>query len=133
VIGAVEPATGRFVSLLVGGLNGAWFSRFLAHLAAQYPGERLVIVRDNAGWHVSVRIVVPEGMTLWFQPPHSPEVNVMEQVWQWVRGQHTRGELFTTDGQLDGALCEALAGLANDPAQVKSLANQPWLYASTSA
>jgi hypothetical protein len=133
VIGAVEPATGRFVSLLVGGLNSAWFSLFLAHVAAQYPGERLVIVLDNAGWHTSGRVVVPEGMTLWFQPPHSPEVNVMEQVWQWIRGQYTRGELFTTDAQLDGVLCDALDGLANDPAQVRSLTNQSWLYASASA
>jgi transposase len=133
VIGAVEPATGRFVSLLVGGLNSAWFSAFLAHLAAAYPGERLVVVLDNAGWHTSGTVVVPAGMTLWFQPPHSPEVNVMEQVWQWVRGQYTRGELFTTDTQLDNVLCDALDGLAHDPAQVRSLTDQPWLYASTSS
>jgi transposase len=133
VIGAVEPATGRCVSLLVGGLNRAWFSLFLAHLAAAYPGERLVIVRDNAGWHISRRVVVPEGITLWFQPPHSPEGNVMEQVWQWMRGQYTRGELLTTDAQLDGVLCAALDRLANDPTQVRSLTNQLWLYASTSA
>jgi putative transposase len=121
------------VSLLVGGLNSAWFSAFLAHLAAQYPGERLVIVLDNAGWHVSQHVVVPEGITLWFQPPHAPEVNVMEQVWQWMRGQYTRGALFTTDAQLDGVLCDALDGLMNDPAQVRSLTNQPWLYANTSS
>lgn len=133
VIGAVEPATGRLVSLLVGGLNSDWVTLFLRHLATQYPGERLVVVLDNAGWHSSQRVVVPAGMALCFQPPHSPEVNVMEQVWQWVRGQYTRGELVTTDRQLDGVLCDALDGLMNDPAQVRSLTNQPWLYASASA
>jgi transposase len=129
----VEPATGRLVSLLVGGLNSDWFGLFLAHVAAAYPGERLVVVLDNAGWHVSQRVVVPDGITLWFQPPHSPEVNVMEQVWQWVRGQHTRGALLTSDEELDGVLCDALDRLMNDPAQVRSLTNQPWLYASASA
>lgn len=133
VVGAVEPATGRLVSLLVGGLNSAWFSHFLVHLAAQYPGERLVVVLDNAGWHTSGKVVVPEGITLWFQPPHSPEVNVMEQVWQWIRGQHTRGVLFTTDAQLDGVLCDALNGLASDSGRIKSLTNQRWLYANTSS
>ena len=133
VIGAVEPATGRLVSLLVGGLNSAWFSLFLAHLAAQYPGERLLVVLDNAGWHISQRVVVPQTITLWFQPPHSPEVNVMEQVWQWMRGQHTRGALFTTDAQLDTVLCEALNGLANDMERVKSLTNQCWLYTDASS
>lgn len=75
---------------------------------------------------------MPERITLWFQPPHAPEVNVMEQVWQWIRGQYTRGTLFTTDAQLDGVLCEALNGLANDPTQVKSLTNQRWLYTNIS-
>jgi transposase len=101
-------------------------------MAAQYPGERLVVVLDNAGWHTSGNVVVPPGITLWFQPPHSPEVNVMEQVWQWMRGQHTRGVLFTTDAQLDEILCEALDGLANDPKRVKSLTNQGWLYTNAS-
>jgi transposase len=133
VIGAVEPATGRLVSLLVGGLSSAWFSLFLAHLAAQYPGERLVVALDNAGWHRSGKVVVPGTITLWFQPPHSPEVNVMEQVWQWMRGQHTRGMLFTTDAQLDEVLCGALDGLAHDPKRVKSLTNQQWLYTKTSS
>jgi hypothetical protein len=57
----------------------------------------------------------------------------MEQVWQWIRGQYTRGALLTTDDALDGVLCAALDGLMNDPAQVRSLTSQPWLYASTSA
>jgi transposase len=133
VIGAVEPATGRLISLLAGGLNGTRFSLFPAHLAAHFPSGRLVVVSDDAGWHVSQRVVVPEGITPWFEPPHSPEVNVMEQVWQWIRGQYTRGSLFTTDAQLDALLCDALDGLGNDLAQVKSLTNQHWLYANTSS
>lgn len=90
---------------------------------AQYPGERLVIVRDNAGWHTSGTVAVPAGMTLWFPPPHAPEVNVREQVWQGIRRQDTRGELLTTDAQLDGVLCGALDGWAHDPTQVRSLTN----------
>ncbi len=57
----------------------------------------------------------------------------MEQVWQWIRGQHTRGVLFTTDAQLDGVLCDALNGLASDSGRIKSLTNQRWLYANTSS
>ncbi len=57
----------------------------------------------------------------------------MEQVWQWMRGQYTRGALFTTDEQLDGVLCGALEGLGHDPMQVKSLTNQHWLYTNISS
>ena len=87
-MGAVEPRTGRIVSLLVEGLNHYWLSHFLALLAAPFPGERLVVVRDNAGWHRSRDVVIPPTVTLVFQPPHSPAVNVIERVRQWIRGKH---------------------------------------------
>lgn len=132
VMGAVEPRTGRVVSLLVGGLNHAWFSRFLALLTATFPGERLVVVLDNAGWHRSKDVVVPPTVTLVFQPPHSPEVNVMERVWQWIRGEHTRGRLLTSDEELDAVLCDALNELHTHPTRVRSLTNQSWLYPTRS-
>jgi hypothetical protein len=37
----------------------------------------LVVVLDNAGWHVSQRVVVPQTITLGFQPPHAPEPTVL--------------------------------------------------------
>lgn len=132
VMGAVEPRTGRIVGLLAGGLNHRWCNHFLALLAATFPGERLVLVLDNAGWHRSKDVVVPTGMTLLFPPPHSPEVNVMERVWQWIRGAHTRGRLLTHDEALDGVLCDALDALHAHPARVRSLTNQRWLYPTRS-
>ncbi len=123
VMGAVEPRTGRIVSLLVGGLNHTWFSRFLALLAATFPDERPVLMPDNAGWHRSKDVVVPPTVTLVFQPPHSPEVNVMERVRQWLRGEHTRGRLQTSDEELDAVLCDALHDLDTHPARVRSLTN----------
>ncbi|MGQ9482842.1 MAG: hypothetical protein ACUVSZ_15870 [Chloroflexus sp.] len=42
------------------------------------------MVLDRAGWHVSPRVAVPEGVRLICLPPSSPEVQPAERVWPVV-------------------------------------------------
>jgi len=42
------------------------------------------VVLDRAGWHVSPRVEVPEGVRLVFLPPYSPELQPVERVWPLV-------------------------------------------------
>ncbi len=121
VMAAVEPATGRLHALVAGRFDARWFGLFLAEVAAAYPGERVILVLDNAGWHRARRLRVPPNIILWFLPPHSPELNPAEQVWQWLRDQHTRGVLFPTRAALLDTLCHGLVALMDDPARVRSL------------
>lgn len=121
VMAAAEPATGTLHSLIAGRFDHRWLGLFLAQLAAAYPGERVVLVVDNAGWHTARDLVVPATIILRSLPAHAPELNPVEQVWQWVRGHHTRGELFRTRDDLLAALCRGLNELADDPARVRAL------------
>jgi hypothetical protein len=121
VMAAVEPATGQLHSLVAGRFDARWFGYFLAQVAAAYPGERVVLVVDNAGWHKARALKVPPNLILRFLPPHSPELNPVERVWQWLRQQHTRGVLFRTRAALLDALCLGLTALMDDPPRVRSL------------
>jgi len=121
VMVAVEPATGRLHSLIAGRFDARWFGLFLAEVAAAYPGERVVLVVDNAGWHRAQGLRVPPNVILWFLPPHCPEANPVEQVWQWLRDHHTRGILFQTRAALLDALCGGLVALMDDPMRVRAL------------
>jgi hypothetical protein len=125
VMAAVEPATGRMVSLLAGRFDAAWFGHFLGELAAAYPAERVILVVDNAGWHRARDLAVPANVILWFLPPHSPELNPVERLWHWLRDQHTRGVLFHDREALATTLCQALTALMDDPARVRSLTGGP--------
>ncbi len=125
VMAAVEPATGQLHRLVAGRFDRRWFGHFLAQLAAAYPGERVILVVDNAGWHKARDLKVPPNGILWFLPPHSPERNPVEQVWQWLRDQHTRGILFRTRAALLDTLCHGLRELTDDPARVRSLTGGP--------
>ena len=55
----------------------------LAEMAlAVAPGAHAVLLVDQAGWHLSHRLVVPSNITLIPLPPKCPELNAIENVWQ---------------------------------------------------
>ena len=48
------------------------------------PGAHAVLLVDQAGWHLSTRLVVPPSITIIALPPKCPELNPVENVWQTV-------------------------------------------------
>jgi transposase len=47
-------------------------------------GKHAAVIIDNAGWHKSHELEIPENITLIPLPPYSPELNAVEQVWEWL-------------------------------------------------
>ncbi len=35
--------------------------------------KRVLLVLDQAGWHITDKLELPEGLDLYFLPPHSPQ------------------------------------------------------------
>jgi len=58
------------------------------HLAAisadVAPGRHALLLADQAGWHLSHKLVVPHNITIVLLPPKCPELNPQENVWQTV-------------------------------------------------
>ena len=51
------------------------------------PGAHAVLVCDGAGWHQrGGKLKVPGNITLLSLLPYSPELNCMENVWDYLRG-----------------------------------------------
>src|SRR5919204_493636 len=82
--GFVHPATGAggwFVCSTVGThLFGPVLAAFARDVGA--GGDRLVVlVLDRAGWHVSDKLEVPDGVVLEFLPSYTPEPQPAERLW----------------------------------------------------
>ena len=59
------------------------------HLAAisadVAAGRHAALLLDQAGWHLSQKLVVPANITIVPLPAKCPELNPQENVWQFMR------------------------------------------------
>jgi len=86
---AVEPATGASVALLLPQVNVESFNVFLHTMSAELkPGEHAVLIMDQAGWHVSKRVKMPDTITVLLLPPYSPELNPTENLWHYLKSHY---------------------------------------------
>src|ERR1700743_2061493 len=60
------------------------YSAMNLHLAetaqAVAPGDHAVLLVDQAGWHLSHRLVIPPNITIVPLPPKCPELNPVENI-----------------------------------------------------
>ncbi len=58
---------------------------YLKEFSKQNPREFKIVVIDNAGFHASQNLKIPENIYLLRIPPYSPELNPCEQIWQYIK------------------------------------------------
>jgi transposase len=103
-----------------------------AHLAeigrAVDPGAHAVLMLDQAGWHMSARLVVPDNITLLPLPPRSPELNPVENVWQFMRDNWLSNRIFRSYEDIVDHCCEAWNKLADQPWRIMTLGRRQWAH-----
>jgi transposase len=76
-------------------LNGEYFQQFLDWLSQQLGDEYAILQIDQAPAHISSAIRWPENIIALLQPPHSPELNPIERLWQFLK-KSLKNELFAS-------------------------------------
>ena len=87
------------------------------------PGAHAVRVLDGAGWHRSKTLAVPDNVSL---PPYSPELNPVENVWQFLRANWLAISVFDDYAAIVDACCLAWNRFADDPKTVTSITDRQW-------
>src|SRR2546421_6722052 len=76
IFGAVCPKRGKGAALILPACNTEAMNLHLAEIAAAIaPAAHAVLLVDQAGWHMSTRLVVPANITIIALPPKCPELN----------------------------------------------------------
>lgn len=123
---AVEPATGDSVALLAPCVNTDTFNMFLTmlskHLAA---GEHAVLIMDQAGWHRSRQLRLPDNITVLLLPPYSPELNPVENLWHYLKSHFLSNRVFDDYDHLLDAGTDAWRSLT--PAIIQSVCRCDYL------
>jgi transposase len=105
--GAVEPATGDSFFYEFSHLDSFCFQAFLNHFSQQFPDSLNLLQLDNGSFHKSITLNWPENILPIFQPAHSPELNPIERLWQYLK-QFLRWDTYTNLEQLRQKLTEVL-------------------------
>ena len=101
----------------------------LAEIAATVaPGAHAVL--DGAGGHGGKHLVVPENISLLTLPPCAPELNPVENVWQYLRGNKLAITVFDGYDAIVDACCIAWNFFASDPGTVTSITSRSWAEVS---
>jgi DDE superfamily endonuclease len=133
--GFVHPSSGRVVWFVCTGVDAELLTAVLAAFAAAVgagEGKLVILVLDNAGWHVSGDLVVPPGIELAFLPPYTPELQPAEHLWP-LANEAVANKYFATLADLDAALSERCRVLAATPEVIKAATHFGWWPAATSA
>jgi len=127
VFAAVAPQTGELFCLILPTANTAMTSMFLAYVSQSLSEYFIVMQLDQAGWHHSRTLQVPENIRLIAQPAHSPEVNPVEHLWDELREKYLHNWAFSSLDLLEERLCQGLNAITADTALVRSLMGFPHL------
>lgn len=131
LFGAVCPQRGTGAALVMPYANTEAMTRHLEEIAkAVSPDAHAVLVLDGAGWHGSEHLVIPENVTLITLPPYAPELNPVENVWEYLRKNKLANRLYDTYEAIVEACCDAWNDLIARPSQITSITQREWAKAS---
>ena len=90
------------------------------------PGAHAVLVLDGAGWHGAAALVVPANLTLLPLPPKSPELNPVENVWEYLRQNQLSLRVWPDYEAIVATCCRAWNALIAMPDRLASITRRQW-------
>ena len=133
LFGAVCAERGIGAALVLPQANTDAMSLHLAEISRHVaPGAHAVVILDGAGWHrTGGRLQVPGNLSLLRLPPYSPELNPVENIWQYLRQNQLSNRVFETYDAVVDACCDAWNALMQAPKRIRSIATRPWVRTVT--
>ena len=94
------------------------------------PKAHAVVMLDRAGWHMTGRLVVPDNITLLPLPPRAPELNPVENIWQFMRDNWLSNRVFKSHEDILSHCCAAWNKLVDQPWTIMSIGMRHWAHRS---
>jgi transposase len=126
--GCVQPHSGQTSWLLMPTVNVEIFSLALSAFAQEQgvgPGKHLALVLDQAGWHTSSRLVLPEGLHLLFLPSHSPDLQPAERFWP-LSNESLVNRVFASLDELEQVQADRCRWLQAHPEVIRGRTSYHW-------
>jgi DDE superfamily endonuclease len=133
IFGAICPArgTGTGAGLVLPVCNTAAMRLHLAEISRTVaPGAHAILLLDQAGWHLSDKLDRPANITLMPLPPKAPELNPVENIWQFIRDNWLSNRVFRSYDDILDHCCHAWKKLVEQPWTIRSIGLRQWAHQS---
>jgi transposase len=82
---------------------------------------------DRAGWHTTGKLDVPRNITIILLPSKSPELNPVENIWQYLRQNGLSNRIFNDYEDILDAASDAWNRLIHQPETIRSIGMRDWM------
>jgi len=132
LVGFVRPLTGQTEWQWTSTVNVEVFTVVLNQFAQAVGAgsdKQILLVLDNAGWHTSATLTVPDGIHLHFLPPYTPELQPAERLWSLADAPLANRHFATLDA-LEEAHAQRCAQLQQQPDLIRRYTHYHWWSAT---
>lgn len=128
LFGAICPDRAVGAAIIMPAVNTEAINEHLKEISAQVAkGSHAALVCDRAGWHqTGGKLVVPDNITMMPLPSYSPELNPMENVWDYLRQNKLCALVWHSYEEIVEACKRAWAFLIKSPDRIRSIGTRDW-------
>jgi len=123
--GAVSPLDGESFFIVMPSCDTDCMNVYLRELAKEYPDDYILLAADNATWHRSKRLALPDNIEIFPLLAYTPEMNPIEQIWKELRKRGFRNEVFASLEKVVDRLCDTILSLTQN--DIKSITGRDWI------
>ncbi len=129
MLGAICPARGVGAALALPYADTEAMQLHLDEISRRVAtGAHAVLLLDRAGWRTTNTLDVPDNITPIFLPSRAPELNPVENVWQYLRANWLSNRVFQNYDAIIDAACQAWKKLIAQPDTITSIGMRDWAH-----
>ncbi len=127
IFDAICPRKGKAAGLVMPFCDSFAMMEHLREISATVdPGCHAVVILDKAGWHISPKLDLPANITLLPLPSKAPELNPVENLWQFMRENWLSNRIFTSYDDIVDLCCDAWNKIAEQPWRIMTIGLRQW-------
>ena len=127
LFGAICPALGKAVGLVMPNANTDATQRHLDLISQEITDQAHgVLIMDRATWHTTKKLKIPDNITIIYLPPYCPELNSIEQVWDFLRENYLSNQIYPSWKSLNMAICLAWKKFCQSPEKINEIGTRKW-------
>ena len=126
IFGAVNPANGKSSAMIAPTVNTDYMNHHLRFISEEAGADvHVVLILDQAGWHVANNLKAPQNITLLYLPSYSPELNAVERLWAYLKSHYLSNRIYEGYEQLFEITSMAWNNMSSE--QFKTICNVAWI------